>query len=73
MDILDNPLELCGFAFIEFVSTENGLDQIFETIGFTKVAKHKSKKVYLWCQRHSKIDPFYLTNGKVKLTPLISY
>ncbi len=21
------------------------------------------------CQRHSKIDPFYLTNGKVKLTP----
>lgn len=49
MDILDNPLELCGFAFIEFVSTENGLDQIFETIGFSKVAKHKSKKVYLWC------------------------
>ena len=29
---------------------------------------------YKWrCQRHSKIDPFYLTNGKVKLTPLISY
>lgn len=27
----------------------------------------------LYCQRHSKIDPFYLTNGKVKLTPLISY
>ncbi|WP_156188855.1 hypothetical protein [Acinetobacter indicus] len=26
-----------------------------------------------YCQRHSKIDPFYLTNGKVKLTPLISY
>ncbi|WP_104487688.1 hypothetical protein [Acinetobacter indicus] len=25
------------------------------------------------CQRHSKIAPFYLTNGKVKLTPLISY
>ena len=47
MDILDNPLELCGFAFIEFVSTENGLDQIFEAIGFAKVAKHKSKKVYL--------------------------
>ena len=23
------------------------------------------------CQRHSKIDPFYLTNGKVKLTPEI--
>ena len=25
------------------------------------------------CQRHSKIAPFYLTNGEVKLTPLISY
>ena len=25
------------------------------------------------CQRHSKIDPFYLKNGEVKLTPLISY
>ncbi|EPP1646399.1 hypothetical protein ACUMKU_002292, partial [Acinetobacter baumannii] len=23
MDILENPLELCGFAFIEFVSKEN--------------------------------------------------
>ncbi|MRA04985.1 resolvase, partial [Acinetobacter lwoffii] len=25
------------------------------------------------CQRHFKIDPFYLKNGEVKLTPLISY
>lgn len=25
------------------------------------------------CQRQFKTDPFYLTNGKVKLTPLISY
>ncbi len=55
MDILDNPLELCGFAFIEFVSTENGLDQIFETIGFSKVAKHKSKKVYLWEDYRAKV------------------
>ena len=30
-------------------------------------------KIDLYCQRHSKIAPFYLTNGKVKLTPLISY
>ena len=29
--------------------------------------------IRLQCQRHSKIAPFYLTNGKVKLTPLISY
>ena len=30
MDILDNPLELCGFAFIEFVSKNGELDQIFK-------------------------------------------
>ncbi len=29
MDILENPLELCGFAFIEFVSKENELDPVF--------------------------------------------
>lgn len=39
MDILENPLELCGFAFIEFVSKENELDPVFETIGFSKVAR----------------------------------
>lgn len=50
MDILENPLELCGFAFIEFVSKENELDPVFETIGFSKVAKHKSKEAYLWRQ-----------------------
>ena len=27
----------------------------------------------IFCQRHFKIDPFYLKNGEVKLTPLISY
>ena len=50
MDILENPLELCGFAFIEFVAKENELDPISETIGFSKVAKHKSKNAYLWRQ-----------------------
>ena len=50
MKMLENPLELCGFAFIEFVAQEGALDQIFQTIGFTKVARHKSKNVYLWRQ-----------------------
>lgn len=50
MDILDNPLELCGFAFIEFVSKENELDLIFKTMGFTQVARHKSKQAFLWRQ-----------------------
>lgn len=50
MDILDNPLELCGFAFIEFVSKDGELDLIFKTLGFTKVAQHKSKNAHLWRQ-----------------------
>ncbi|TCM69074.1 4-hydroxyphenylpyruvate dioxygenase [Acinetobacter calcoaceticus] len=50
MDILDNPLELCGFAFIEFVATTHSLDPIFASMGFSKVAKHKSKDTYLWRQ-----------------------
>lgn len=45
-----NPLELCGFEFIEFVSKQGELDSIFQSIGFTQVAKHKSKNVYLWRQ-----------------------
>ena len=50
MNDLANPLELCGFEFIEFVSENGQLDAVFETIGFSKVAKHKSKNVYLWRQ-----------------------
>ena len=50
MNELANPLELRGFEFIEFVSQDGELDDIFSTIGFTKVAKHKSKNVYLWRQ-----------------------
>ena len=50
MNKLANPLELCGFEFIEFVSKDGDLDEIFQTIGFTQVAKHKSKNVYLWRQ-----------------------
>ncbi len=50
MNELANPLELCGFEFIEFVSEDGQLDAVFETIGFSKVAKHKSKNAYLWRQ-----------------------
>jgi 4-hydroxyphenylpyruvate dioxygenase len=50
MDILDNPLELCGFEFIEFVGQNNNLDPVFAAAGFTQVARHKSKNVLLWRQ-----------------------
>ena len=50
-DLFDNPMGLCGFEFVEFASAEAGvLEPVFEMIGFTKVAEHRSKKVHLYRQ-----------------------
>ena len=50
-DLFDNPAGLDGFEFIEFSAPEKGvLEPVFETIGFTKVATHRSKDVHLWRQ-----------------------
>jgi len=50
-DLFDNPAGLDGFEFIEFSAPEKGmLEPVFETMGFTKVAKHRSKQVELWRQ-----------------------
>lgn len=44
-DQLDNPMGLMGFEFIEFASPTPGtLEPIFEIMGFTKVATHRSKE-----------------------------
>ena len=51
-DLFENPAGLDGFEFIEFSAPEKGmLEPVFETMGFTKVAKHRSKQVELWRQR----------------------
>ncbi len=50
MQNMANPLQLCGFEFIEFVGENAALDPIFQTLGFSPVAKHKSKNVTLWRQ-----------------------
>jgi len=48
---LPNPLGLDGFDFIEFCAREKGLlEPIFESTGFTRVARHRSKDVELWRQ-----------------------
>ena len=50
------------------------LDEHYDKNGATfttETQTHAADRTH--CQRHSKIAPFYLTNGKVKLTPLISY
>lgn len=60
---MENPLDLCGFAFIEFVSKKYDLDDVFRTLGFTNIAKHKSKNVYLWRQGNINIILNYEENS----------
>ena len=50
-DLFDNPMGLMGFEFVEFASPVPGtLEPIFEKLGFTKVAVHRSKDVVLYRQ-----------------------
>ncbi len=48
-DLFDNPMGLMGFEFVEFASpTPNVLEPLLEKMGFTLVAKHRSKNVVLF-------------------------
>ena len=50
-DLFDNPLGLDGFEFIEFSAPEKGLlEPVFERMGFSWIARHRSKDVDLWRQ-----------------------
>ncbi|MBY0240674.1 MAG: 4-hydroxyphenylpyruvate dioxygenase [Burkholderiaceae bacterium] len=50
-DLFDNPMGLMGFEFVEFASPTPGvLEPVFEAMGFTKVANHRSKQVTLYRQ-----------------------
>nr|WP_198980545.1 4-hydroxyphenylpyruvate dioxygenase [Herbaspirillum sp. ASV7] len=50
-DLFDNPMGLCGFEFVEFASPRPGvLEPLFEKLGFTEVARHRSKDVSLYRQ-----------------------
>ena len=50
-DLFDNPMGLDGFEFVEFASPTAGvLEPIFEKLGFTEVARHRSKDVSLYRQ-----------------------
>ncbi|WP_304186146.1 4-hydroxyphenylpyruvate dioxygenase [Phenylobacterium aquaticum] len=45
-DLFDNPLGTDGFEFVEFTSPEpERLKALFEMMGFTAVARHRSKNV----------------------------
>src|SRR5450631_4389958 len=50
-DLFDKPMGLMGFEFIECASlTPNTLEPVFEQIGYSRVAKHRSKDVDLFRQ-----------------------
>ena len=50
-DLWDNPLRTDGFEFIEYAAPDPAaLGRLFEQMGFTAVAKHRSKDVLLYRQ-----------------------
>ncbi len=50
-DLFDNPMGLAGFEFVEFASPVPGvLEPLFERMGFSLVARHRSKDVLLYRQ-----------------------
>ncbi len=50
-DLFENPVGLCGFEFIEFAGPEpEKVAAVFELLGFTLVARHRSKQVDLYRQ-----------------------
>ncbi len=51
MSLYDNPMQTDGFEFVEYASPDaEALGRVFENLGFTKVAQHKSKNVFLYRQ-----------------------
>jgi 4-hydroxyphenylpyruvate dioxygenase len=51
LELHDNPLGTDGFEFVEFTSPDPAaLGRVFETMGFTAVARHRSKNVLRYKQ-----------------------
>lgn len=50
-DLFENPMGLDGFEFVEFAAPKPGiLEPLLEKMGFTEVARHRSKDVSLYRQ-----------------------
>jgi len=69
-----NPMGTDGFEFVEYAAQNPAeLEKLFTTLGFTKIAKHKSKNVWLWRQgeinfilnaeKNSHAEGFYNAHG----------
>lgn len=58
-ELCNNPMGLDGFEFVEFTALEKGiLEPVFDMMGFSHIANHKSKDVQLWRQG----DISFITN-----------
>jgi 4-hydroxyphenylpyruvate dioxygenase len=63
VDLFENPMGLRGFEFVEFTSLEQGLlEPVFLSMGFTHVARHRTKDVNLWRQGNINIILNYEPN-----------
>ena len=50
-DLFANPMGLCGFEFVEFAAPQaRVLREVFQALGFERVARHRSKEVELYRQ-----------------------
>jgi len=50
-DLFENPMGLDGFEFVEYSAPERGvLEPVFDMLGFSHIASHRSKDVHLWRQ-----------------------
>ncbi|MFT5484470.1 MAG: 4-hydroxyphenylpyruvate dioxygenase [Halieaceae bacterium] len=50
-DLFENPMGLDGFEFVEYAAAERGiLEPVFDLMGFSHIASHRSKDVDLWRQ-----------------------
>ena len=50
-DLSENPMGLEGFEFVEFAAPTAGvLEPVFEALGFSRIAEHRSKLVTLYRQ-----------------------
>ncbi|CCN37028.1 4-hydroxyphenylpyruvate dioxygenase [Vibrio nigripulchritudo SO65] len=77
MDISYNPLGTDGFEFVEYTAADNkgiqDLKDLFSSLGFAEVAKHRSKEAWLYrqgdinfivnAQPHSQAEKFATEHG----------
>src|SRR3954465_7921285 len=50
-DLWENPMGTDGFEFVEYAAPDPAaLGRLFETMGFTPIAKHRTKSVTLYRQ-----------------------